>query len=90
MGVQTSPILATTLRLAILVLILAVFGGSLFFGIVDVNGDGLVDLKDAIHVVDQNGDGHIGYYELALFLLARVGAVAVTYYAMSMRLDQVE
>jgi hypothetical protein len=64
---------ATRLLLAILVLVLALFCGSRFFGVVeallDVNGDGLVDVKDAIQIIDQNGDGQISPYELAPFLL---------------------
>ena len=82
---------ATRLLLAILVLVLALFCGSRFFGVVeallDVNGDGLVDVKDAIQIIDQNGDGQISRYELASFLLVLVGAVAATaastYHAMS-------
>jgi hypothetical protein len=68
---------ATRLLVTILVLVLALFCGSRFFGVVeallDVNGDGLVDVKDAIQIIDQNGDGQISPYELAPFLLALVG-----------------
>ena len=85
---RTALTSAARLLLAILVLLVvvpALFNGPRFFGVVDVNGDGLIDVNDAIQIIDQNGDGQISRYELASRLLALVGAVAAAavtgYYA---------